>query len=76
MKKNNKILIFALAASVLAGCNFFDNNSPSASMSDEMFSSIANTELAISGVYELFGTDRGYRNRLTCGYAAIMRATR
>ena len=71
MKTNNKILIFALAASVLAGCNFFDNNSPSASMSDEMFSSIANTELAISGVYELFGTDRGYRNRLTCGYAGL-----
>lgn len=71
MKAYNKILVFTLAASLLAGCNFFDNNSPSASMPDEMFSSIANTELAISGVYELFGQDRGYRNRLTCGYAGL-----
>jgi len=67
----NKFLFLALASLVLAGCNFFDNNSPSSNTPEEMFSSPANTELAISGVYELFGQDRGYRNRLTCGYAGL-----
>lgn len=71
MKAYSKILIFAATASLLAGCNFFDNNSPSGSMPNEMYSSVANTELAVAGVYELFGGDRGYRNRLTCGYAGI-----
>ena len=67
----NKFLFLALASLVLAGCNFFDNNSPSSNTPEEMFSSPANTELAISSVYELFGQDRGYRNRLTCGYAGL-----
>lgn len=71
MKTMNKFLFLALASLVLAGCNFFDNNSPSSNTPEEMFSSPANTELAISGVYELFGQDRGYRNRLTCGYAGL-----
>lgn len=71
MKTYNKIWLFVAAASLLTGCNFFDNNSPSGSMPDEMYSSVANTELAIAGVYELFGGDRGYRNRLTCGYAGL-----
>ena len=71
MKTYSKIIVFACIAAAVCGCNFFDNNSPSATMPDEMFSSVANTELAISGVYELFGTDRGYRNRLTCGYAGL-----
>ena len=71
MKTYSKTLIFVMAVSLLSGCNFFDNNSPSGSMPNEMYSSVANTELAISGVYELFGGDRGYRNRLTCGYAGL-----
>lgn len=71
MKTMNKFLFLALASLVLAGCNFFDNNSPSSNTPEEMFSSPANTELAISSVYELFGQDRGYRNRLTCGYAGL-----
>lgn len=71
MKTMNKFLFLALASLVLAGCNFFDNNSPSSNTPEEMFSSPANTELAISSVYELFGQDRGYRNRLSCGYAGL-----
>ena len=71
MKTTNKILTLLVSAAMLAGCNFFDNNSPSSSTPKEVFSSPANTELAISAVYELFGQDRGYRNRLTCGYAGI-----
>lgn len=71
MKTMNRFVILAVVAAMMAGCNFFDNNSPSSNTPAEMFSSPANTELAISAVYELFGQDRGYRNRLTCGYAGI-----
>lgn len=71
MKAYNKFIVFALIAATVSSCNFFDNNSPSAMMPDEMYSSLSNTEMAIAGVYELFGQDRGYRNRLTCGYAGL-----
>lgn len=71
MKAYTKIWLFVAAASLLTGCNFFDNNSPSGSLPNEMYTSVANTELAIAGVYEMFGGDRGYRNRLTCGYAGV-----
>lgn len=71
MKTINKYFIVAAVASVMTACNFFENNSPSAVTTQDMFSSPANTELAISGIYELFGQDRGYRNRLTCGYAGL-----
>ena len=71
MKTINKYLIIAAVASVMTACNFFDNNSPSSITTKDMFSSPANTELAISAIYELFGQDRGYRNRLTCGYAGL-----
>ncbi len=71
MKTYNKLVVYATVIAVLAGCDFFDNNSPSGSLPEEMFSSVTNTELAMAGVYELFGGDRGYRNRLTCGYAGL-----
>ena len=71
MKTIKQVLILVAVVTMMIGCNFFDNNSPSSSTPQEMFSSPANTELAISAVYELFGMDRGYRNRLTCGYAGI-----
>lgn len=71
MKAYNKLIVFVLIAATVSSCNFFDNNSPSAMMPDEMFGSLTNTEMAVAGVYELFGQDRGYRNRLTCGYAGM-----
>lgn len=71
MKAYNKLIVFVLIAATVSSCNFFDNNSPSAMMPDEMFTSLSNTEMAVAGVYELFGQDRGYRNRLTCGYAGL-----
>lgn len=71
MKTYSKFLIFAALASLLGGCNFFDNNSPSASSPDMIYGNLPNTERAIASVYELFGNDRGYRNRLACGYAGV-----
>lgn len=71
MKTINKFLILAAIATMLAGCDFFESTSPSAVTPQDMFTSPANTELAIAAVYELFGQDRGYRNRLTCGYAGL-----
>ena len=71
MKTYSKILTFAMVVSLLTGCNFFDNTSPSASSSEMIFSNISDTERALAGVYEMFGSDRGYRNRLACGYAGV-----
>ena len=58
MKTTNKFLILSLAVGLLAGCHFFDNDSPSASSSEMIFSNVSDTERAIAAVYELFGYDR------------------
>ena len=71
MKTTNKFLILTMAMTLLAGCSFFDNDSPSASSPEMIFSNTSDTERAIAAVYELFGNDRGYRNRLACGYAGL-----
>lgn len=71
MKTTNKFLIVTMAMTLLAGCSFFDNDSPSASSPEMIFSNLSDTERSIAAVYELFGNDRGYRNRLACGYAGI-----
>lgn len=72
--KTNKYYIGVLTLSLsfaLAGCNFFDNESPSAITPNDVYSNPVLTEQAIASVYEVFGEDRGYRNRLTCGYAGL-----
>lgn len=64
----------ALLAIVLttAGCHdFFENNAPSSVTPQDVFSNPTLTEQSIAAVYEVFGEDRGYRNRLTCGYAGL-----
>ena len=69
--KTNKYIVMALAATVLAGCNFFDSTSPSAMDGATVFSNENNTELVIASVYEQFGQDKSYRNRLACGYQSL-----
>ena len=61
-------LTLAVAAVVLAGCDFFDSKSPSAMDAAQVFSNESSTEQAIAAVYEQFGQDKSYRNRLACGY--------
>lgn len=67
MKTYKYIAIIAVAVA-FAGCDFFDSKSPSAMDGATVFSNANNTELVIAGVYEQFGMDKSYRNRLACGY--------
>lgn len=69
--KSNKILVFALAALALSGCNFFDNNSPSALDAKDVFSDPVRTEQAVFAVYDQMGGNNGYRNRIGCGFAGL-----
>ncbi len=73
MKNKSIYTIIGLATLLLTGCesSFFENNAPSSFTPEDVFSNPILTENAIAGVYEIFGEDRGYRNRLTCGYAGL-----
>ena len=68
-----KYIYIALVATgmVLTGCDFFDSKSPSAMDAAEVFSNENSTEQVIAGVYEQFGQDKSYRNRLACGYMGM-----
>lgn len=71
--KAYKYIIMCATALVAASCNteFFESSSPSALTAKDIYTSPDKTEQAIAGIYEIFGEDRGYRNRLTCGYAGL-----
>lgn len=69
------IYSFALATVLLLGftaCekNFFETDSPS-SMDESVFKSAMTTEQAIGGIYNIFGEDKSFRNRLCGGYVAL-----
>ena len=66
--KTYQYIAIALVAAVLAGCDFFDSKSPSAMDASTVFSNENNTEQVIAAVYEQFGQDKSFRNRLACGY--------
>lgn len=61
-----KYIICAAIACTMAGCNFFESASPSAVDASVVFSSADSAEMVMAAVYEQFGMDRGYRNRLAC----------
>lgn len=65
------IAIFAFLLSFVA-CeeDFFKTDSPSA-MDVSVFKSADMTEQAIGGIYNLFGEDKSFRNRLCGGYVAL-----
>lgn len=69
--KTLKYIAIAAAAVTLAGCNFFDSSSPSAMDAATVFANPNSTEQVIAGVYEQFGQDKSYRNRLACGYQGM-----
>ena len=56
----------------LASCeqDFFETTSPSA-MDVSVFKSAEMTEQAIGGIYNVFGEDKSFRNRLCGGYVAM-----
>lgn len=66
------ICIALVAAGIgLTGCDFFDSKSPSAMDPATVFSNENYAEQVIAGVYEQFGQDKSYRNRLACGYMSM-----
>ena len=69
--KKFKYIALAVAAVALAGCDFFDSKSPSAMDAAQVFSNESSTEQAIAAVYEQFGQDKSFRNRLACGYQGL-----
>ena len=71
MKKFKYIVLSALALT-LAACekDFFDTTSPSA-LDVSIFKSPSMTEQAIGGIYNTFGEDKSFRNRLCGGYVAM-----
>lgn len=69
--KTYQYLVITVAAITFIGCDFFDSKSPSAQDPATVFSNENSTELVIAGVYEQFGMDKSYRNRLACGYQSL-----
>ena len=69
--KAYKFIVIAAVAVAFAGCDFFDSKSPSAMDAASVFSNENSTEQVIAGVYEQFGMDKSYRNRLACGYMGM-----
>ena len=51
--------------------DFFSNESPSAETPDKVFSNAALTEQAVCGAYQELARDKGYTNRLACGYVGL-----
>lgn len=61
-----KYILGAAIACTMAGCNFFESASPSAVDAATVFASADSAEMVIASVYEQFGMDRSYRNRMAC----------
>ena len=68
--KNIKYIILTMGIIILSSCSdFFDTKSPSA-MDVSVFNNPRTTEQVIFGVYDLFGQDKSFRNRLCGGYVS------
>ena len=67
-----KYFILGALALTLVACeaNFFDTESPSA-MDEAVYKSVDMTEQAIGAIYNTFGEDKSFRNRLCGGYVAM-----
>lgn len=69
--KTYQYIALALTAVAFASCDFFDSKSPSAMDAATVYSNVNSTEQVIASVYEQFGQDKSYRNRLACGYQGM-----
>lgn len=67
-----KYLILGALALTLVSCEkgFFETESPSA-MDEAVFKTVYQTEQAIGAIYNTFGEDKSFRNRLCGGYVAM-----
>jgi len=65
-------ILTALCAVLFTACeNFFSNESPSAETPQKVFSDPNLTEQAMCGAYQELAKDKGYINRLGCGYVGL-----
>ena len=71
MKATKYIILAIVALSMMACTDFFSNESPSAETPDKVFSNAALTEQAVCGAYQELARDKGYTNRLACGYVGL-----
>ena len=72
VNRTSYIIFIAFCAVSLTSCEkFFSNESPSAESIDKVFSNPALTEQAIHGAYQELAKDKGYINRLGCGYQGL-----
>ena len=72
MKSNIKYFLLGALALSFAACekDFFNTDSPSA-MDEAVFKSADQTQQAIGAIYNTFGEDKSFRNRLCGGYVAL-----
>ena len=71
MKKNRIVIVLMGILSFSSCADFFETDSPSTLGKEDVFSNLTRTEQAIAGIYDQFGQDRSYRNRLSCGYQGL-----
>ena len=70
--KTTKYIALAVVAVCATSCkDFFSNESPSAETPQKVFSDVNLTEQAMCGAYQELAKDKGYINRLGCGYVGI-----
>lgn len=69
--KTYQYIALTIVGLAFVSCDFFDSVSPSAMDAKTVFSNVNSTEQVIAGVYEQFGMDKSYRNRLACGYMGL-----
>lgn len=69
--KSIKYILPAAIVVMFASCDFMSTNSPSAMDAAYVYSSPERCEQAVAGVYELFGTNNHYRNRMACGFQGL-----
>ena len=71
MKRLQYTVLAACVIALSACSDFFEPKSPSSLESSAVFSNIERTGAAVAALYEQFGADKSYRNRLACGYQGL-----
>ena len=69
--KTYQYIALAVVGLAFVSCDFFDSESPSAMDAATVYANENSTEQVIASVYEQFGQDKSYRNRLACGYMGM-----
>lgn len=71
MKATKYFCILTVTLCAASCSNFFEPASPSAMDKQYVFESPVRTANAIEAIYNLFGENNSYRNRLACGYQGL-----